>query len=118
MKKILYIDDEEINLMLFEAILEGQYEVLTATDGAKGLEVLQANPDICIVFSDMKMPVMNGLQFITEAKAQYESIPYYLLTGFDITEEIQEYIDNGLIVNCLRKPFEMQRIISEIEKIS
>ena len=116
--KVLYVDDEEINLMLFEAILETKYEVITALDGLLALEALEKNPDINIVFSDMKMPKMNGLQFITAAKEKYASIPYYLLTGFDISEEIQEYIDNGDIVDCLRKPFEMERIIKEIEKIN
>lgn len=115
--KVLYVDDEEINLMLFEAILEEEYEVITAIDGEGGLEALQANPDIAIVFTDMKMPKMNGLQFIRTARANFDYIPYYLLTGFDISEEIQEYIDNGEIVNCLRKPFEMERILAEIEKV-
>ncbi len=114
--KVLYIDDEEINLMLFEAVLAKKYKVFTALDGESGLKILKENADIDIVFSDMKMPVMDGISFIQKAKVDHPQVPFYLLTGFDISDEIQKYINDELIVNCLRKPFEMDVIIHEIEK--
>ena len=52
-RKILYVDDEEINLLLFEANLEKKYTVLTAEDGISALEILSENKDIEIVISDM-----------------------------------------------------------------
>jgi response regulator RpfG family c-di-GMP phosphodiesterase len=61
--KILYVDDESINLQLFEINFSKKYEVLTADYGIKGLEVLIDNPDIRVVVSDMKMPNMKRLLF-------------------------------------------------------
>ena len=55
-----------------------KYEVLTAENGIKGLEVLNIYPDVAVVISDMKMPVMNGLEFIIEPIKEkfppYESV--------------------------------------------
>mgnify|MGYP002795061317 FL=1 len=114
--KILYVDDEEINLELFAINFKDSYEVLTAHDGYGGLEVLESNVDISIVISDMKMPGMNGIEFIKKARQKYPYKKYYILTGFEITNEIKEALSNGLILEYFSKPFEiekMHRIIAE-----
>lgn len=114
---ILYVDDEFINLELFEANLEDSYNVLLAENPMQGLEILENQNDVRVVISDMKMPVMNGIEFISKAKAKYPLIHYYILTGYDITKEIRRALNEGLIVNCFRKPFNMNDIDSEIKKV-
>ena len=114
--KILYVDDEEINLLLFKANFNKKYEVIIAKNGFSGLEVLENNPDILIVFSDMKMPNMNGIEFITLAKSKYPDKIFYILTGFEITEEIQKALDTGLILKYFSKPFDMKEILSSINE--
>ncbi|MBE9466909.1 MAG: response regulator [Bacteroidetes bacterium] len=113
--KILYVDDEFINLKLFEANFENMYNVLTAQDGFKALDIISNNNDINVVFSDMKMPNMNGLEFIKKARKLLQQINYYILTGFDITDEIQEALDNGLIQKYFSKPFKIDELMYEIE---
>jgi two-component system, response regulator, stage 0 sporulation protein F len=112
MKKltILYVDDEPINLMVFTKVFERKFQVLTAESGFKGLDVLKENPHIELIISDMKMPRMNGIEFITEAKALYPHIHYYILTGYEITSQIQDALANGLIIKYFRKPFNMMEI--------
>ena len=102
---ILYVDDEPTNLMLFEQLFKTKYQVLTAESGYKGLKLLTQRPDIHVIISDMKMPGMNGLEFIQESKKLYPSILYFILTGYEITEEIQESLENGLISKYFQKPF-------------
>jgi YesN/AraC family two-component response regulator len=58
----------------------------------------------------MKMPGMNGVEFIRKAKQEYPYISYYILTGFDITEEIAEALREGLINKYFRKPFNIREI--------
>ena len=82
----------------------------------KGLEVLDNNPDILVVVSDMKMPNMNGIEFIKQAKEKHPDIKFYILTGFEITEEIQEAIKLKLIVKYFRKPFNMKEIDTAISE--
>ena len=110
--KILYIDDEIINLQLFEYNFSGSYEVITGNSGALGLKLLEKHPDIKVVISDMKMPIMNGLEFINRAKLKFKEKIYFILTGYDITEEIEMAITSRLIMKYFRKPFN----ISEIQK--
>ena len=109
---LLYIDDEPINLMLFENIFKKKYTIITAPSGFDGLEKLSMHPEINIVFSDMKMPSMNGVEFVIQAKIKYPDIVYFILTGYDITEEISDVLDKKIINKYFRKPFN----VKEIEK--
>jgi response regulator RpfG family c-di-GMP phosphodiesterase len=115
--KILYVDDESINLMLFEANLEKKYHIFTASDGLSGLNIINSESDIKVVLSDMKMPVMNGLEFIQKARKVSPHICYYILTGFEISYEIQQAINIGIIRRYFKKPFNMNEISSEIETV-
>lgn len=108
--KILYVDDEPINLKLFELNFKNKYKVLTALSGFEGLDILKSNQDTSVVISDMKMPGMNGIEFIKEAKKRHPSINFYILTGFDITEEIADALNEKLIHKYFRKPFNMKEI--------
>lgn len=114
--KVLYVDDEPINILLFELNFKKKYTVLTAPDGFKGLEVLDNNTDTLVIITDMKMPGMNGLEFVKKAKEKFPEKKFYILTGFDITDEIKEAIESGLIVEYFSKPFQvdkMERIIED-----
>lgn len=115
--KILYVDDEIINLKLFETVLKRNFLILTALNGYSGLELLQENPDIQVVISDMKMPNMSGLEFIRQASQIAPNVNYYILTGFEITNQIQEALDQGMIRKYFRKPTNLNEIASEIDSV-
>jgi len=116
---ILYVDDEAINLMLFEQLFIKNFSVLTADSGFKALCVLENNPEINVIVSDMKMPGMSGIEFIRKAKFLYPNILFYVLTGFEITPEILESLESGLIVNYFQKPFDLKEISRSIlERVS
>lgn len=104
---ILYVDDEDINQMLFEINFKKDYTVITAGNGFEGLQILKQNPAINIVVSDMRMPILNGIEFIQKAKEIRPKIPFFLLTGFDITPEIRTAINANLIHSHLKKPFDI-----------
>ena len=114
--KVLYVDDEITNLMLFEANLEDKYTILTADNGFNGLDILSKNDDVKVVISDMKMPNMSGIEFIKQAVKIAPYIDFYILTGFEITDQIQEALDTGLIRKYFRKPFNLNEISSEIDR--
>ncbi len=113
---ILYVDDEPINLMLFRQWFSSKYDVLTAESGIQGLEILQQKPGVKVIISDMRMPGMNGLEFIRKARESYPLVVFYILTGFDITREIQESLENGLISGYFQKPFNMKEIDRDISE--
>jgi len=115
--KILYVDDEEINLMLFKYNFSDKYEIITSDCGSGGLECLKKHPEIKVVISDMKMPNMTGLDFIAKAKEQYSDIRYYILTGFDINDEIISALKNKLILKYFRKPLNIKEIQEAIDEV-
>ena len=112
---LLYVDDEPINLTVFELNFKNTYSVITATSGEEGLLKLEGNKNIIVVISDMKMPGMNGIEFIKKAKESFLNIAYFILTGFDITDEISDALENNLIQKYFRKPFDVKEISEAIE---
>jgi response regulator RpfG family c-di-GMP phosphodiesterase len=114
MNTILYVDDETINLRLFSLNLKKNYNILTASSPYEGIEILKNTPIIKIVVSDMRMPGMNGLEFIKAAQIKRPDIKYFILTGFDITNEISEAINANLIMKYFNKPFKVEEIIKTL----
>jgi two-component system, response regulator, stage 0 sporulation protein F len=116
--KLLYLDDEPLNLMLFKTVFRLKYETITAESGEKGLEELARDPDIPVVITDMSMPGMSGLDFIIIAREKYPQVKYFLLTGYGITDEIKKAQDDGLIYGVFHKPFKMSEIEQEIDPLT
>lgn len=114
---ILYVDDEETNLFLFNIHFEGKYNVITAVSGQEGLDKLSSNHnDIIVVISDMNMPKMNGIEFIKRAKEIYANIAYFILTGFDYNEEIEDALTKNVIQKFFTKPFDVQQIEAAVDE--
>ena len=114
---LLYVDDESMNVKLFQINFRKKYNVITAESGEEGLKKLKENPETSVVISDMKMPGMNGIEFIKLARQDFPDISYYILTGFDITEEIADALNERIIHKYFRKPFNMKEIEVAIAEV-
>jgi len=114
--KILYIDDEVINVKLFTYNFSKKYDLVTGFCGKEGLDCLEKYPDIKVVISDMRMPGMSGIEFVTKAREKYNDKSYFILTGYDVTTEIREALDSRLIERYLRKPFNVFEIETAINE--
>jgi len=114
---ILYVDDEQLNLELFALVFKKKFNVITAKSGFEGLKRLEENNDISVVISDMRMPGMNGVEFISKAKKKFKNIVFLILTGFEITEEIAEALKKRLINKYFKKPFNSKEIENTINNI-
>jgi DNA-binding NtrC family response regulator len=116
LKKILYVDDEVMNLFLFENLLAQNFEIVTTKSPEKGLEILETDDSFDLIISDMKMPGMNGLEFIKKAQEFYKTCPYNILSGYHKIPEIEEALESGIICSYLQKPFEVEEITASINK--
>jgi len=114
--KVLYVDDERINLELLQLTFMNELQVLTAASASEGLQVLQKMPDIRVVISDLKMPVMNGLEFIKEIKQQDSSKVCMLLTGFMESEVMMEGFNKELIFRYMMKPWKKEELMANIQE--
>lgn len=103
--RILYVDDEVINLELLQLTFMNEFTVVTAESAREGLDLLALNPDIHVILSDLKMPEMNGLDFIKEVKRAYPEKVCMLLTGFMESEIMLEGFNQELIFRYLMKPW-------------
>ncbi len=114
MKVILYIDDEPINLMLFEANFAEKFKVITGKSGEEGLALLGQFSEINIVVSDMKMPGINGVEFIKQAKCLRPDLICYLLTGYEILPSIEDALSEGIIHKYFPKPLDIVELEREL----
>lgn len=115
-KKILYVDDEEINLKLFDLSFRSDFEIITALSGEEGLEILESNTEIHLVISDLRMPGMDGLKFIKELKLRKPTRMCMLLTGFVESEVMLEGFNKDLIFRYLTKPWKKETLFEAIEE--
>lgn len=116
--KLLYIDDQEMNLNIFKILLrDDKYEVFTADNVDEGMELLQTSSDIDIIFSDMHMPRCSGLDFISDARKIYPDKIYVLLTANIIGSDVHEAINNSIIDKCIMKPLSKDLLFSTIDEL-
>ena len=102
--KVLFVDDEQPVLDAIAANLRRTVDVMTATSGAQGLEMLKADPRIQVVVSDMRMPAMNGAAFLTQAREVAPLAVRMLLTGQADLESAITAVNKGQIFRFLTKP--------------
>ena len=108
--KILYVDDEKINRFVFDKLMSRKYHVITAEDGPSALKIIEEHHDFEYIVSDMRMPVMNGLEFITRVKEKRPAMKCYILTGYSINEDIEAALNSGLILDYWTKPADFEMI--------
>ncbi|HEY0898316.1 MAG TPA: hybrid sensor histidine kinase/response regulator [Sphingobacteriaceae bacterium] len=103
--KILYIDDEENNLIGFKASFRMEYTVLIASNTTDALEHLARHPDIRIIFCDQRMPDKTGVEFFEEIRTAYPLPIRILLTGYTDIEAVINAINRGHIFRYVKKPW-------------
>jgi len=105
-EKILFVDDEPAVLEGYKRILYPEFEVDTADGGAKGLIAIKENGPYAVVVSDMRMPAMNGAEFLTKVRHTAADTVRMLLTGYTDMGAAIEAINQGNIFRFLTKPCE------------
>lgn len=106
-KKILVVEDDEVNLMIAEHILgkEG-YNVQTVNNGEEAIEVVQ-NHIFDLILMDIEMPIMDGLEAtpILRTMQNGKTIPIIALTAHSIPEKLLEFEMAGMN-DYIIKPFD------------
>ncbi|MDF1757965.1 MAG: response regulator [Legionellaceae bacterium] len=117
-KRILVIDDEEAVRRSFELALEDTgFELTTVDSGAKGVKEVVNGYDL--VFLDLKMPNMNGVETLKKIREFSLSLPVYIVTAFhkEFLIELDEVRKIGLEFQLLRKPIgsvEIQTLVQSV----
>ena len=113
--KILMVDDEEnILSSLKRLFFDENYEVLTATSGIEGLEILKNN-EVAAIVSDQKMPEMSGTEFLAKARKISPDSVRIVLTGYADTKIATDAINKGKAYGFLTKPWDDNDLIITIK---
>lgn len=102
--RLLFVDDEPSNLMMFEAAFFEYYDILLAHNAAEAKEILAIN-DVQVIISDQRMPQMNGAALLAAARTTYPNAVRILVTGFSDIEDAITAINEGKIHRYIKKPW-------------
>ncbi len=109
--KVLFVDDDAGILEAAKTALELYgYEVITASSGE---ECLRKIGDADIVFLDIKMPGMNGIEVLKEIKKRNEELPVIMITAYATVDTAIEAMKEGAL-DYIRKPFDVEELRSSL----
>lgn len=102
--RVLIIDDEPQVLVAMQDALNDEFETLTATTGQQALELIRTEPDLAVIISDQRMPLMTGDQVLEQAGKACKATRI-LFTGYaDLTAVIRA-VNHGRIFAYVTKPW-------------
>jgi len=118
MKRILLVDDHEMARRALKHFLEHHgYACEEAEHGATALAWLEQGQYVDLIVSDNHMPVMTGLEFLVQVRANphFGSIPFILYSG-NITDEIQRQAHQAGVMAVLNKPYNFSDFVAIVSQ--
>jgi response regulator RpfG family c-di-GMP phosphodiesterase len=106
---ILYVDDEENNLISFKATFRTKYNTSIAISGTEALKVLSAK-QIHVIITDQRMPEMTGVQFLEKVIESHPDCMRILLTGYADMSAVIDAVNKGKIFHYLTKPWNEEEL--------
>lgn len=102
---VLYVDDEENNLIAFKASFRRDFTIFTALSADEAKVILAAN-DIMILITDQRMPGTLGTELLAEVVQHSPDQIRILLTGFSDIDALKDAVNRGQIYSYLTKPWD------------
>jgi excisionase family DNA binding protein len=113
--RVLVVDDEaSIRDLLAKTLALAEYDVDVAPDGRSALERMRLYP-YDLLIADLKMPGMDGLTVIREAKRYKTDLPVIIITGFSTESSAIEAVNLG-VAGYLTKPFRVPQVLAAAAK--
>jgi excisionase family DNA binding protein len=113
--RVLVVDDEaSIRDLLAKTLALAEYDVDVVPDGRSALEHMRMNA-YDLLIADLKMPGMDGLAVIREAKRYKADLPVIIITGFSSESSAIEALNLG-VSGYLTKPFRVQKVLAAAAK--
>lgn len=103
-KRILFVDDEQALLNGIQRRLGTQYDIVIANGGEAGLAAMNAQGPFAVIVTDMRMPKMDGIEFIRAARAKSPETVFLMLTGNQDQATAIQALNEGHVFRFLTKP--------------
>ncbi|MGR0481295.1 MAG: response regulator [Candidatus Electronema sp. V4] len=116
MKRVLIVDDEPALLLSIKSGFEGngRLQILTAENGREALDILDRNR-LDLVVTDLRMPVMDGIQLLSVMSESFPEVPHIVMTAFG-TPLLDKLLLQAGALNILEKPFDIEALEQAICK--
>jgi response regulator RpfG family c-di-GMP phosphodiesterase len=114
-QRVLCVDDEPLVLEGLRHTLRRRFDVVTAPGGAEGLRAIEAGPPFAVVVSDMRMPGMNGAEFLARVRTACPDSVRVLLTGHADFDAALAAVNHGQIFRFLTKPCPADVMLATLE---
>jgi len=113
---VLYVDDEPINLRVFEANFRGKFRVLTCQSATEALAILGARAqEIGILISDQRMPNITGVELLERAREIAPDVQRMVITAFSDMQAVMDAVNRGQVTRYFVKPWMKEELESALE---
>jgi len=114
-ERVLLVDDEPLVLEGLKRQLRKKVDVETAAGGREGLELVERSPPFAVVVSDMRMPEMNGSQFLEQVRRRSPDSVRMILSGQAEIESTIAAVNLGQIFRFLTKPCSTEALLAALD---
>lgn len=112
---VLYVDDEQNNLISFKATFRIKYNVMVALSGEEAVKILDSKP-VDIIITDQRMPNMTGVEFLESILESHPDPMRILLTGYADLNAVIDAVNKGKIFHYLTKPWNEEELDMTIQR--
>lgn len=112
--KVLFVDDDESNLIVCTAAMSDYFPVLTAPDGKTALGVMEEH-EVGVIIADQRMPGMSGVELLERVSELHPDTVRLIITAYADLPAAVDAINRGKVRRYLRKPYETTELRSEIQ---
>lgn len=115
---LLVVDDIPTTLELLVSLFDKQFAVVPKQNGKEALEWLHEGHLPDLIISDIRMPVMDGYEFMTQVKSSglFRDIPFFVLSAVHESQERVKFLQEGA-EDFLTKPFNPDELLIRVDKI-
>ncbi len=108
---LIYLDDEEINLILFREMFKKDFDIFTTTSPNDAIDYVKSH-DLDYILTDQLMPVMTGVEYLKELKelGVSDDSMKVIISGFTQEGEVDEALETKLIDSFVSKPWSYQNL--------
>jgi two-component system, NtrC family, sensor kinase len=113
---VLYVDDEPINLRVFEANFKQRFRVVTCGSGAETLERLRTLGEVAVLVSDQRMPGMTGVELLEKARELLPDAQRMVVTAYSDMQAVMDAVNRGQVSRYFVKPWVKEELLGALDE--
>jgi two-component system, NtrC family, sensor kinase len=112
---VLYVDDEPINLRVFEANFKQRFRVVTCGSGGETLERLRTLGEVAVLISDQRMPGMTGVELLEKARELLPDTQRMVITAYSDMQAVMDAVNRGQVSRYFVKPWVKEELLGALQ---